>query len=322
MKKALITGGAGYIGHHLQKELKKNGYEVIIMDKKHPSKMMSRKYYDRYIQTDISDYKDITGEIRMEGMFAEKELEFDIVFHLAGLIEVAESQREPISYYENNVVGTINILKLMKEYKCDKIVFSSSAGVYDEDGDVNPKSVYGRTKFLSEEILFDAEKEGIRCVSLRYFNVAGADIDSEFGENHSPETHLIPNILNNEEFTIYGTDYPTWDGTCVRDYIHVTDLAVAHIKAAERLYDGKTSSVFNIGSGTGYSVKDVLSTVEILTGKKINTKYADRRPGDPAFLKCDTEAAEIILNFKPQYGLKDIINTAYRWEVTMKRKPL
>lgn len=322
MKRALITGGAGYIGQHLQKQLKKNGYQVIVMDRKHPSKMMSRKYCDRYIQANISEYTDIINEIKMEGMFSDNPLEFDIVFHLAGLIEVEESQRNPISYYENNVIGTINILKLMKQYNCDKIVFSSSAGVYDEDGEVNPQSVYGRSKVLSEEILMDAEKEGIRSVILRYFNVAGADIDSEFGENHSPETHLIPNIFNNSTFTLYGTDYPTWDGTCVRDYIHVTDLATAHVKAAEWLYEGKITIIADIGSGTGYSVKDIISAVEKTTGREINITYADRRPGDPAFLRCDTQAAEILLKFAPKYGLSDIIDTAYRWEVTMKRKPL
>ena len=322
MKKALITGGAGYIGHHLQKELKKNGYYVIVMDIKNPTELLSQKYCDRYIQADITSYGDMRERIDIDDMFVDEDLSFDIVFHLAGLIEVAESEKEPLRYYEHNVIGTFNILKLMKSYSCDKIVFSSSAGVYNEYGEIDPQSVYGKTKLMSEEIIRSSLKEGVKSVSLRYFNVAGADLDGEFGENHENESHLIPNILKNNRFTVFGTDYATPDGTCVRDYIHVSDLAAAHIKAAEWLDHNEYSEFFDIGSGIGYSIRDVISTIESVTGQKIDTTYGDRRSGDPARLFCETESAKTILGFKPIYELKDIIQTAYNWEVIQRRKPL
>lgn len=316
MKKALITGGAGYIGHHLQKELKKQGYYVIVLDKKNPGHLMSKKYYDEYLQADIRSYDHILDEIEMTRMLYTDDFGFDIVFHLAGFIEVGESEEQPLIYYENNVSGTINILRLMKDYGCDKIVFSSSCAAE------NPKSVYGQTKRMCETILIDAGIEGIKSVILRYFNVAGADPDGEFGENHDPETHLIPRILTRYDFTIYGNDYDTPDGTCIRDYIHVSDLAEAHVKAAEFLNEKKISSIFNLGSGTGYSVLDVITMVEQVTGINFKIFYSDRRPGDPAKLvNTDTEYTEQILGFKPKYGLEDIISTAYRWETIQERTP-
>lgn len=314
MKKALVTGGAGYIGHHLQKELKKNGYYVIVMDRKHPSQLMATKYCDDYIHTDIRNYDHILDEIEYGKMFDDEKFGFDIVFHLAGSIEVGESEEMPIYYYENNVSGTINILRLMKDYGCKDIVFSSSCAAE------NPESVYGQTKRMCETILADANKEGINSAILRYFNVAGADPDGEFGENHQPETHLIPRILTLPNFTVYGNDFPTPDGTCIRDYIHVSDLAKAHVKAAEFLNENKTSSIFNLGSGSGYSVLDVITMVEEVTGVNFKIKYSDRRPGDPARLVCaDVERSEELLGFKPKYGLEEIIATAYRWEVIQRR---
>lgn len=316
MKKALITGGAGYIGHHLQKELKKNGYYVIVMDRKHPSQLMSSKYCDEYIYADIRQYDNIIEEINLVKMFEDDKFGFDVVFHLAGFIEVGESEEQPLRYYQNNVSGTLNILRLMNEYGCDKIVFSSSCAAD------NPESVYGRTKRMCETILADANKEGVNSVILRYFNVAGADPDGEFGENHDPETHLIPRILTRNDFTVYGNDFPTPDGTCIRDYIHVSDLAEAHVKAAQYLNESKTPIIFNLGSGTGYSVLDVISMVEEVTGIKFKIKYSDRRPGDPAELFCDdVEYSEKMLKFKPKYGLKEIISTAYQWEVIQRRTP-
>lgn len=316
MKKALITGGAGYIGHHLQKELKKNGYYVIVMDRKYPSLLMSTKYHDEYIHTDIRNYDYILNEIEHSKMFDDNEFSFDVVFHLAGSIEVGESEEMPTYYYENNVSGTINILRLMKDYKCKNIVFSSSCAAED------PQSVYGQTKRMCEIILGDAKKEGVNSAILRYFNVAGADPDGEFGENHDPETHLIPRILTRSDFTVYGNDFPTPDGTCIRDYIHVSDLADAHVKAAEFLNENKTSSIFNLGSGTGYSVLDVIKMVVITTSNSLAVKYSDRRPGDPAKLICeDVERSEKILGFKPRYRLEDIIRTAHQWEVIQRRTP-
>ncbi|NBP01218.1 MAG: UDP-glucose 4-epimerase GalE [Proteobacteria bacterium] len=315
MKKALITGGAGYIGHHLQKELKKQGYHVIVMDMKPQSKLMSDEYVDQYLQADIRDYRHILDEIKYSRMFNDEAFSFDVVFHLAGFIEVGESEERPLIYYENNVSGTINILRLMKDYGCDKIVFSSSCAAE------NPQSVYGQTKRMCETILIDAGIEGIKSVILRYFNVAGADPDGEFGENHDFESHLIPRILNRDDFTIYGNDYNTPDGTCIRDYIHVSDLAEVHVKAAEHLYENKGCSIFDIGSGTGYSVLDVLTMVEQVTGTKYNVKYTDRRPGDPAKLVCNPYWANEALKFKPKYGLEDIIKTAHQWEVIQRRTP-
>lgn len=314
-KTALITGGAGYIGHHLQKELKLQGYTVIVLDKNPREQMMSQKYCDQYIETDLTNVNRAFDDT--------PKLNVDIVFHLAGLIEVEESSRLPLFYYHNNVTSTINLLNLMQfRLNCDKIVFSSSAAVYGEY-DLNPVSVYGRTKLMAETIMRDAEAEGIRSVALRYYNVAGADFDGEFGENHMHETHLIPKILNNNEFTVFGTDYPTEDGTCIRDYIHVADLAVAHIKAAEWLEDENNVSMpFDIGSGTGYSVSSILSTVEKVTGMTIDITYGDPREGDPASLIAITSPTEKYLKFKPKYNLEDIIKTAYQWEVIQKRKPL
>jgi UDP-glucose-4-epimerase GalE len=314
MKKALVTGGAGYIGHHLQKELKKNGYYVIVMDRKHPSQLMATKYCDEYIRTDIRNYDHILDEIEYGKMFDDDKFSFDIVFHLAGSIEVGESEEMPTYYYENNVSGTINILRLMKDYGCKNIVFSSSCAAEE------PQSVYGQTKRMCEIILGDAKKEGVNSAILRYFNVAGADPDGEFGENHDPETHLIPRILTRNDFTVYGNDFPTPDGTCIRDYIHVSDLAEAHVKAAQFLNENKTSSIFNLGSGTGYSVLDVITMVEEVTGINFEIFYSDRRPGDPAKLvNTNTNYTEKVLGFKPKYGLKDIITTAYQWEAIQRR---
>jgi UDP-glucose 4-epimerase len=302
-KRALITGGNGYIGHHLQKELKNNGYTVIVVDSKPVEDLMSDKYCDLYWQHDLTKEPETVPAIKV-----------DVVFHLAGLIEVGTGEKEPINYYYNNICATINTLKLMKNYfDCDRIVFSSSAGVYGD-------SVYGRTKEMSELIISDAYKEGIRSVSLRYFNVAGADNDGEFGENHSPETHLIPNILNSDIFNLYGMDYDTPDRTCIRDYIHVSDLAVAHIKADEYLNENDTSEKFDIGSGTGYSILEVLRAIEEETKQEYVTMVQPRRPGDPAILKCNTTLAEQLLNFKPKYNLRDIVRTAYQWEVVQKRE--
>jgi UDP-glucose 4-epimerase len=316
MKKALVTGGAGYIGHHLIKELKKNGYYVIVMDRKHSSQLMTTQYCDEYIHTDIRNYDHILDEIEYGKMFDDDKFGFDIVFHLAGSIDVGESEQMPIYYYENNVSGTINILRLMKDYGCKNIVFSSSCAAEKAE------SVYGQTKQMCETILIDAEMEGINSAILRYYNVAGADPDGEFGENHQPETHLIPRIFTVPNFTVYGNDFPTPDGTCIRDYIHVSDLAEAHIKAAEYLNESKPTRIFNLGSGTGYSVLDVISMVEEVTGVKVEIFYDDRRLGDPARLVCEhVGGSQSVLKFKPKYRLKDIITTAYQWEVKQRRTP-
>jgi UDP-glucose 4-epimerase len=306
MTKALITGGAGYIGHHLQKELKKNGYTVHVLDRD-INKLVTQKYCDKFIKCDLSRNVD---PIRFE--------QYDICFHLAGLIEVGQSEIYPFEYYRNNIISTINLIGVLH---CKNFVFSSSAGIYDEHGKENPKSIYGKTKLLSETILFDCVREGMNCVALRYFNVAGADPDFEFGESHTPETHLIPNALTKDTFVLNGDDYDTPDGTCIRDYIHVSDLAIAHIRAAEWLFNDGESTSFDIGSGTGYSIGEVIDTIESVTGTKVNVTVGPRRQGDPAVLKCDTQKAKELLKFEPKYNLHDIIKTAYQWEVIQKRKP-
>jgi UDP-glucose 4-epimerase len=316
MKTALIVGGAGYIGQHLQKELKKNGYIVHVLDKKPVERCMSTKYFDKYIECNILRNSSLYCSLQTNAPDGK----YDVCFHLASLIEVGESEKYPTNYYTNNVTGTINLVRNIQPF-CNKIIFSSSAGIYDELGNENPKSVYGKTKLFSEKILFDSIKEGMNCVALRYFNVAGADPDFEFGENHCPESHLIPNILTKDDFTIFGNDYDTPDGTCIRDYIHVTDLCIAHIKSAEWLISGNQSAVFDLGSGSGYSVKEVVDAVREVTGLSINAKIAPRRPGDPMVLRCDNSLAEKHLGFKPKYNLNDIIRTAHQWEVIQKRKP-
>lgn len=317
MRKALITGGAGYIGHHLQKELKRHNFTVIVVDKKPQEELMSDKYLDLYIQGDLTDDAFVDSIPKME---------IDYVFHLAGLIEVGEAEAEPIRYYQNNLISTINVLKLMKKIKCNKIVFSSSAAVYGRYYDEDPVSVYGRTKLMCENIIRDAEAEGIRSVSLRYFNVAGADPSGEFGENHRPETHLIPRLLTLSDFHINGDDYSTPDGTCVRDYIHVSDLAVAHIKAA--WYLGHSTGVsrhFNVGSGSGYSILQIISALnefyDSIGHKPVSYSVGPRRPGDPASLVAEVSRAKQFLDFVPNYGIEDIIATAYQWEVVQQRSP-
>jgi UDP-glucose 4-epimerase len=305
-KRALITGGAGYIGHHLQKELKKNGYIVHVLDKD-ISKLITKKYCDKIIECDLS-YN--IEPIRNES--------YDICFHLAGFIEVGDAETRPFEYYRNNIYSTLNLIGALY---CNNYVFSSSAAVYDELGKENPRSVYGRTKLMSEKILFDCVREGISCVALRYFNVAGADPDGEFGENHSMETHLIPNILTKDTFVLNGDNYDTIDGTCIRDYIHVSDLAIAHHHAAQWLFDGEGSTIFDLGSGGGYSNKEVIRMVEHVTQRPVNVEIGPRRPGDPSILRCNIDRTEKLLRFKPKYNLEDIVETAYQWEVIQQRKP-
>jgi UDP-glucose 4-epimerase len=306
-KRALITGGNGYIGHQLQKELKLSGYSVIVIDKKDPSLLMSNNYCDLYIQADLTD------KYKLFEIFPA--IDIDIVFHLAGHIEVGESEQHPLEYYENNVVSTINTLSLMKRIGCDKIVFSSTAAVYGED----EISVYGKTKIMSEDIIKDAHKEKIHGVCLRYFNVAGADSNGEFGENHYPETHLIPNLFLKGGLTINGDDYDTYDGTCARDYVHVEDLAYAHVLAADYLFKGNSTNFFDIGSGNSVTVKQIVVEAERVLNKKIKTTIGPRRPGDPAVLQADNTRAECILMYKPEHTLDTIIKTAYNWEVKQKR---
>lgn len=316
----LVTGGAGYIGSHTVRELIKRNYDVIILDSLetgHKEAVTGGKLY-------IGDIRD---GVSVEKVFKENKIE--AVIHFAAYSLVGESVKSPSKYYENNINSTRILLDTMVKYGCDKIVFSSSAAIFGEPENVpilendkkEPTNPYGETKLAMENMLKWYDKAyNIKYVALRYFNAAGADISGEIGEDHSPETHLIPIILdvaagNREKIQIFGDDYPTKDGTCIRDYIHVTDLANAHILAIEKLKEGMNSASYNLGNGKGYSVKEVVDTVEKVTGKKLNKQLAPRREGDPAVLIASSEKACKELGWKPQYNdLYTIIETAWKFK--------
>lgn len=243
--------------------------------------------------------------------------DIDIVFHLAGRIEVGESQKNPTEFWEVNVGGTTIVLNAMRKYGVKKIVFSSTAGVYFSSGILIPEneattnnSVYSNTKLACENAIEDS---GLEFIIFRYFNLAGADED--LGENHEPETHLIPKILRNlNNFEIYGNDYPTADGTCIRDYVHVLDVVEAHIKAIDYLYENKESRVINLGTGKGYSVLEIIDVVKNITEQKVNYTFAEKREGDPEYLVADITLAKELINYEPQYEIHSIVQSAYEWE--------
>ncbi len=319
--KVLVTGGAGYIGSHVVKLLGEKGYEILIVDN------LSTGHKEALLYGDLAvlDLKDKDSLIRLFEDFLP-----DAVMHFAAAIEVAESVEKPLKYYKNNTVSTLTLLEVMLDKGVDKFIFSSTAAVYGipekvpikESSYLNPINPYGRSKLFVEQILRDfSSAYGFKYVSLRYFNAAGADPEGKIGESHEPETHLIPLILKTakgerESIKIFGTDYPTPDGTAVRDYIHVLDLAEAHILALEYLLEGGESSVFNLGYGHGYSVKEVIETVKKVTGVNFPVEEADRRPGDPPVLVADSTKIKEELNWEPKYDdLEFIIKTAWNWEL-------
>ncbi|MBQ8669140.1 UDP-glucose 4-epimerase GalE [bacterium] len=325
----LVTGGAGYIGSHNVIALLDAGYDVVIFDNLelgHIETVQTLKSLDLkgkvvdFIQGDLKNFEDI------KDVFSKHEIK--AVIHFAAYSQVAESMKNPQKYYENNVEGTLNLLNAMVENSVKRIVFSSTAATYgepvytpiDENHPQNPINPYGETKLKIEKIMdeFD-EKYGLKSVRLRYFNVAGADSLNRVGEWHDPETHLIPNILKStfgggKTFQMFGTDYKTIDGTCVRDYINVEDLANAHVKALNYLENGGKTNFFNLGTNTGNSVKEVFSVCEKVTGKKIPVDIQPRREGDPAILVADNTKAKNILGWIPQKTLEDSILSAYNWE--------
>jgi len=304
-KTALITGGSGYLGVHLAKELNQRGWRVITLDLKNPVEYFNVGYIG-----DVRD-KDILTKIF-------KSDKIDTVFHLAGRIEVGESFKEPTVFYDHNLAGTCNLLNMMVTHGVKNIVYSSSAAVYKqqddnirEDGKIAHNSPYGYTKYASECAIRDS---GLNYVNFRYFNLAGADPDGEFGENHNPETHLIPRILQNlNSFQIYGNDYNTADGTCIRDYVHVSDVAAAHVDGALHLHAGGENTTLNLGTGLGYSVLEIIGKIEQITGQKITYNYSTRRPGDPSRLVADITLAKKVLNFEPKLDIISILKTAYDW---------
>ncbi|SDN44355.1 UDP-galactose 4-epimerase [Desulfonauticus submarinus] len=316
----LLVGGAGYIGSHVNKFLYEQGYSTVIFD----NLIYGHKEFVKWGEFVLGDLNSLK---QLELLFAKYEI--DAVMHFAAFAYVGESVVDPEKYYLNNVYNTINLLNTMKKFGVDKFVFSSSCAVYgspsfiplSEKHPLIPVNPYGRSKLMVEEILEDYSKAyGLKYISLRYFNAAGADLDGEIGERHCPETHLIPLVLDvalgkKEYIEIYGDDYDTFDGTCIRDYIHVLDIARAHFLALEFLKKNNTSNVFNLGNGQGYSVKQVIDVACRVTGVKIKSKIGSRRDGDPPKLIANYEKAKAILNWSPKFTkLEDIVESAWRWQ--------
>ncbi|HBT48695.1 MAG: UDP-glucose 4-epimerase [Caldanaerobacter subterraneus] len=315
----LVCGGAGYIGSHAVYALLKRNEEVVVVDNLatgHSESVLGGKLY-------IGDLRD---EDFLDKVFSENNIE--AVMHFAASSLVGESVENPFKYYENNVCGTLSLLKAMKKHGVKKIVFSSTAAVYgeperipiEEEDRTEPTNPYGETKLAIEKMLKWADAAyGIKYVALRYFNVAGALETGEIGEDHSPETHLIPIILQvalgkRDKVMIYGDDYPTKDGTPIRDYIHVMDLVDAHILALEKLRKENKSEVYNLGNGEGFTVKEVIEVARKVTGHPIPAEVTGRRPGDPAVLVASSEKAMKDLGWRPKYAsLEEIIKSAWMW---------
>ncbi|MGI6081795.1 MAG: UDP-glucose 4-epimerase GalE [Limnochordia bacterium] len=316
----LVTGGAGYVGSHVVWDLVAAGHEPVVLDDLSRGHAPAVPSAVSLLQVDLAD-KEALGSVF-------ERFQPQAVMHFAGSSLVGESMRHPELYFRNNLSNGLNLLACMVEHRVDKIVFSSSAAVYGEPETVPiteehrkaPTSPYGESKLFFESILRRFEDAyGVRSVSLRYFNAAGAHPSGQIGEDHDPETHLIPIILQTalgkrEELSIFGTDYPTEDGTCVRDYVHVCDLSAAHILALRFLDDGAGSDVFNLGNGQGFSVQQILSVAEKVVGKPIPTRRADRRPGDPAVLVASAQKAMDVLGWRPLYtDILQIVESAWNW---------
>jgi len=316
----LIVGGAGYIGSHMVKLLCRQGIAVTVFDN------LATGYRDAIVGGHFIQ-GDLANRAQLDELFQQER--FDGVMHFASFIQVGESVSEPARYYQNNVSNTLNLLDTMRAHAVRRFIFSSSAAVYgepqytpiDESHPCRPLNPYGRSKWMIEQILADYDQAyDFKSVCLRYFNAAGADPEAEIGERHEPETHLIPLVLQaatgrREHITVFGTDYPTPDGTCIRDYIHVNDLCDAHLLALHHLQQHDKSAVFNLGNGSGFSVKQVIETARAVTGRRIPLRYGARRAGDPARLVAAAERACAELHWRPRYrDLAVIIDHAWRWE--------
>lgn len=316
----LICGGAGYIGSHGAAALLDQGEEVVVVDN------LQTGHAGAVMENAVFYEGDLRDGTVLDEVFTNHDIQ-DVI-HFAADSLVGVSMQEPLDYYDNNVYGALCLLKKMKQYGTKRIVFSSTAATYGEPKEVpitetaetKPTNPYGQTKLAIEDMLhWSSEAYGIQYVALRYFNVAGAHSIHDIGEDHQPETHLIPIILQvalgqREKIFVFGDDYPTEDGTCIRDYIHVEDLIQAHTKALAYLREGGSSDVFNLGNGNGFSVQQVIDTVEEVTGKKITREIAPRRAGDPAALVASSDKAKRVLDWSPVFAdMPSIVKTAWEW---------
>lgn len=315
----LVTGGAGYIGSHTVKELLAEGHHVVTLDN------LSKGH-----RAAVSGGEFVRGDLQDTDLLQAALRDYDInaVVHFAADSLVGESMEQPAKYFQNNIANGLNLLNAMVRQGVRHIVFSSTAAVYGEPAEMPitedfpkaPTNNYGLSKLMFEQILSTYEKAyGLKSVSLRYFNAAGADPAGEIGEDHNPETHLIPLVLQaalgiRNKITVFGSDYPTPDGTCIRDYIHVTDLARAHILALKALAAGERGGVYNLGNGTGFSVREVIDVARAVTGRSIPVAEGNRRPGDPPALVAGAERAVRELGWRPEYhDLRTIVETAWKW---------
>lgn len=316
----LVCGGAGYIGSHAVRQLIDKNENVVVVDNLETG-------HEDAIHPQAKFYKvDIRNEEELDEVFSENKI--DEVIHFAANSLVGESMTNPLKYYNNNVHGTEVLLKVMIKHNVKKIVFSSTAATYGEPKNIpilesdltNPTNAYGETKLAMEKMMKWADiSHGVKYISLRYFNVAGAHESGEIGEDHNPETHLIPLILQvplgkREYISIFGDDYDTNDGTCIRDYIHVTDLVDAHILAVHKLREGSSSNIYNLGSGNGFTVKEMIKAAREVTGHPIPAKVCERRAGDPAKLVADSKKARTELGWDPKFeNVEAMISSAWKW---------
>lgn len=317
-----VVGGAGYIGSHTVKYLVQQGREVVVFDNLSTGHREFIPEEVPFIEGDLAHKDDLYN-------LFNRYPNIDTVVHFAAFAYVGESVEQPAKYYHNNVVNTIQLLDVMLKHNVKSVVFSSTCATYGnpmewpitEQHPQNPINPYGRTKLMMEQIMEDYSKAyGLKFAALRYFNAAGADIECEIGEWHEPESHLIPLVLDvalgkKSAIAVFGSDFDTSDGTCIRDYIHVTDLAAAHSKAIDYLMKHKENLKLNLGNGLGYSVLEIIQTVEKVTGRQVPAVMAERRPGDPAKLIGSAANAKKVLGWQPQYNLQQIIETAWQWHM-------
>ncbi len=318
MSTILVTGGAGYIGSHVVRELLRQNRKPVVFDNLQTGHQNAAKGAP-FIKGDLSDYK------KLEETFQSYPI--DAVMHFAADCSVGESVQNPVKYFNNNVKNSLNLIEMMETFEVRKFIFSSSAAVYGEpkiipireDHPCLPTNPYGETKWVFEKVLQAFHDQGkLNFIALRYFNAAGADPDGKFGEDHSPETHLIPLViraaLDGTSVSVFGADYPTPDGTCIRDYIHISDLALAHILALKKLEQEKISGIYNLGNGNGFSVREVIETARKISGREVASVNSPRRPGDPARLVASSKKMREELGWIPNFpDLEAIVETAWEW---------